>query len=114
MEHYEEKRRYQRDEYNSPIFLYTMDSQDQYYYAELKDFSQKGMSILTNEKLVIDQVVYLEMKNYDEHTTGPEKCKGYSGYIKWKSSYSSSNGEPIASYKYGVRYYKSNKGLGEC
>lgn len=110
MEHYEEKRRHQRDEYNSPMFLYTMDSQDQCYYAEMKDFSQKGMSILTNEKLVIDQIVYLEMKNHDEQTTGPEKCKGYSGYIKWKSSYSSSNGEPTASYKYGVRYYKSNKG----
>ena len=102
VEHYQEKRRYQRYEYSSPMSLYRMDCQDQYSYAEMKDHSKGGLSMLTNEKLVIGQIVYLEMKNYDEHTTGPEKCKSYSGCIKWINSSSSSNGEPTASYQYGI------------
>jgi len=72
---YEEKRRYERYEYSSPMLLYRMDFQDQYYYAEMKDYSKGGLSLLSNEKLVVDQLVYLEMKNYDEYATGPENLK---------------------------------------
>ena len=100
------KRRYQRHEYNSPMHLYRMDRQEQYYYAEMKDYCQGGLSLLTNEKLIVGQLVYLEMKNYDEHATGPEKYKNYSGSIKWASPYSSSDGDIKDSYKYGVEYYE--------
>ncbi len=107
MEHYEEKRRYQRYEHSSPMSLYRMDYQDQHSYAEMIDYSQGGLAMLTNEKLVLGHVVYLEMKNYAEHTTGPEKCKGYSGDIKWASPHSSSNVESTGSYEYGVEYLKA-------
>ena len=105
MESYEEKRRYERYEYSSPMFLYRMDYQDQYYYAEMKDYSKGGLSLLSNEKLVVDQLVYLEMKNYDKDATGPEKNKSYSGSVKWVTPYSSSNSDAKASYKYGIEYH---------
>ena len=105
VESHEDKRRYQRCRYNSPMFLYRMDHQDQFYYAEMKDYSKGGLSLLSNEKLVVDQLVYLEMKDYDEHATGPEKHRSYSGSVKWVAPYSSSNSDAKASYKYGIEYH---------
>ena len=107
MESHEGKRRHKRYEYSSPMNLYRMDYQDQYYYAEMNDYCQGGLSFLTNEKLVLGQLVYLEMKNYDEDATGPEKNKSYSGSVKWSSPYSSSDGHAKGSYKYGIEYYES-------
>jgi hypothetical protein len=83
-----------------------MDYQDQYYYAEMKDYSKGGLSLLSNEKLVVDQLVYLEMKNYDEYATCPEKQKSYSGSVKWANPYLSSNSDAKASYKYGIEYHE--------
>ncbi len=104
METHEEKRRYQRYEYSSPMYLHRMDSQDQSYYAEMKDYCQGGLSLLTNEKLVIGHLVYLEMKNHDEHATGPEKYKSYRGRVKWATPYSSSNVDAKSPYEYGIEY----------
>lgn len=98
----EGKRRYQRYEYTSPMDMYRMDYQDQSYYAEMKDYCQGGLSLLTNEKLVVGQLVYLEMKNYDEYAEGPEKYKSYSGSVKWASPYSSSHDGAKDVYKYGI------------
>jgi len=107
VEPHEGKRHYQRYDYSSPMNLYRMDYQDQYYYAEMKDYSQGGLSLLTNEKLVVGQFVYLEMKDYDMDATGPEKNRSYSGSVKWSSPYSSSDGDAKGSYKYGIEYYES-------
>ena len=65
MEAHEEKRRYQRQEHHSPMNLHRMDCQDQCYYAEMNDYSQSGLSMMTNEKFVIGQLVYLEMQKHD-------------------------------------------------
>ena len=107
MEPSEGKRRYQRYEYSSPMYLYRMDHQDQCYYAEMKDYSQGGLALLTNEKLVVGQLVYLEMKNHNKDAAGPEKTKSYSGSVKWINPYSSSDGDVKDSYKYGIEYYES-------
>ena len=106
MEPVEGKRRYERVEYSSPMNLYRMDYQDQPYYAEMKDYSQGGLSMLTNEKLVIGQLVYLEMKKYDEHAAGPEKRKSYSGSVRWASPYSSPHDDSKSVYKYGIEYHE--------
>lgn len=103
---YEEKRHYERYEYSSPMLLYRMDYQDQYYYAEMKDYSKGGLSLLSNEKLVAGQLVYLEMKNYDEYATGPEKQKSYSGSVKWSNPYIPSNSDTKALYEYGIEYHE--------
>lgn len=108
MEHCEDRRRYQRYDYSIPMSLYRMDYQDEHYYAEMKDSSQAGLSMLTNEKLVVGQIVYLEMKSHTEHATGPEKCKNFSGEVKWMRTYSSSNGDPTCPYEYGIEYYEPN------
>ena len=105
MEAQEEKRRYQRYEYSSPIHLHRMDSQDQYYYAEMIDYSQGGLSLLATEKLVVGHFVYLEMKNHDEYATGPEKYKSYRGSVKWASP-SSSDANAKGAYTYGIEYNK--------
>ena len=107
MEDHKEKRRYQRSEYNSPMHLYRMDSQDQYFYAEMKDYCQGGLSLLTNEKLVVGHVVYLEMKNYDESATGPEKNKSYRGSVKWAMPFSSTDIDTKGPHKYGIEYNES-------
>ncbi len=105
MEYHNEKRRYHRSEYKSPMHLYRIDSQDQAYYAEMRDYSQGGLSLMTNEKLVIGHLIYLEMKNHHASATGPEKYKGYCGSVKWVSSYSSSDLDAKkGSYKYGIEY----------
>lgn len=107
MEAHEEKRRCQRHKYSSPMNLYRMDCQDQYYYAEMKDYCQGGLSLLTNEKLVAGQFIYLEMKNYNEHSTGPEKNKSYSGSVKWASHGSSFDVGGKGYYRYGIEYHET-------
>lgn len=106
MKLHEEKRLYQRYEHDSPIHLYRMDYQDQHYNAEMYDYSQGGMSLLTKEKLVVGHFVYLEMKNHDQNATGPEKQRKYSGSVKWARP-SSSNGDGKGAYKYGIEYSKA-------
>ncbi|MCP4669923.1 MAG: PilZ domain-containing protein [Desulfobacula sp.] len=105
MEDSEVKRRYQRHEYSSPLSLYRMDYQEQSSYAEMKDYSRGGMSLLSNEELVVGQLVYLKMKNYNESATGPEKCKSYSGSVKWINPCSSPLANVKELYKYGIEYY---------
>lgn len=109
MEDHADKRHYQRYECKSPMHLHRIDSQDQSYYAEMRDYSQGGLSLMTNEKLVVGHLIYLEMKNYNAHATGPEKYKSYRGIVKWISSYSTPG--PITPgsdmngpYKYGIEY----------
>ncbi len=104
MEDHKDKRRYQRHEYKSPMHLHRIDNQDQAYYAEMSDYSQGGLSLITNEKLVVGHLVYLEMKNHQAKTTGPEKYKSYRGIVKWISSYSTPNPDMKGPYKYGIEY----------
>ncbi|MCK5835763.1 MAG: PilZ domain-containing protein [Desulfobacula sp.] len=105
MEDYEEKRRYQRYEHSSPMHLHRIDSQDQYYYAEMKDCCSGGLSLSTNEKLVVGHLVYLEMENYDEYAKGPEKYKSYFGSVKWITPYSLFDVDTKEGYyKYGIEY----------
>ncbi|MFH2057473.1 MAG: PilZ domain-containing protein [Pseudomonadota bacterium] len=107
MEPHEENRRYQRYELKSPMSLHRMDYQDQYYYAEMNDYSQGGLSMMTNEKLVIGQLVYLEMQNHNKHTTFSDKNKNI-GIVRWAKPNPSTNGGTNALYKYGVEYSGSS------
>ena len=107
MQSYEDKRCYQRYEHSSPMCLFRMDSQDQYYYAEMKDYSSGGLSFLTSQKLVVGHLVYLEMKDYDENATGPEKYKSYNGSVKWANPSSPSDEKAKSSYRYGIEFSKT-------
>lgn len=109
MDSHEEKRNHQRYEHNSPMMLYRMDDQDRNYYAEMGDYSQRGLCLLTKEKLVLGQLVYLEMRNHDNSATGPEKYKSYSGRIRWSNTLSTNTEDDKGRYKYGVEYFESVK-----
>ena len=104
MEPHEENRRHQRYELRKSMNLHRMDYQDQCYYAEMNNYSQGGFSMMTNEKLVIGQLVYLEMQKHDEHTTPPDKDKNNVGIVKWAKPYPSTNGGTNGRYQYGVEY----------
>lgn len=84
--------------------LHRMDYQDQSYYAEMIDYSQGGLAMRTNEKLVIGQFVYLEMRNYDKASAGPERQKSYSGSVKWTDPSRLDGGKNKGPYKYGIGY----------
>ena len=43
----------------------------------------KRLSLMTNEKLVLGELIYLELKNYDPNIRLPIKEQSYSGIIRW-------------------------------
>ncbi len=108
MKAHEEKRNYKRYNHHCPINLYHMDHQDQSFYAEMKNYSQGGTFLLTNEKLVVGQLVYLEIPHHDKQAQGPEKYKSYSGCVKWSNINSSSppGTEKHKPCEYGIEYFK--------
>lgn len=110
MDEHKEKRKYQRLVSDSPMGMYRMDEQDLRYYARMNDYSPGGLSMTTSEKLVIGQLVYLEMTHHDPVADGPEKFKGFSGCIKWTAPYKEYDHESMELYKYGLEYLNPRKG----
>ncbi len=102
MEFYEENRRYQRYEIKGSMNLHRMDYQDQCYYADMNDYSQSGLSMITNENLLIGQLVYLEMKDFGNPVTSPDRNENHSGIVRWAKPYPSTNGGTNGLYKYGT------------
>ncbi len=114
MENYSEKRRYERHNCKTPAQLYRYDAQntkyDQdaqydlgtYYDADMCNYSEGGGYLLTDEKINIGQQVYLKMKNYYKTSSGPEKYKTYTGYVRWSDELGTSY--PGRQYGYGVEY----------
>ncbi len=102
MKDYSERRQYERNEYNTSLYLYENESQNDYGYANMSEYSSGGMSFRTNEKMEIGQQVYIKTKYYDEKSTGPEKYSEYSGYIKWSDELGTSI--PGGQYGYGIQY----------
>ena len=79
------KRRYQRYILTFPMDLYRMDYKDNRYDAELIDCCNKGLSLMTNEKLVIGEFIYFELKNCDTNVLLPFiKKKNYIGIVRWE------------------------------
>ncbi len=99
-----ERRRYQRYLHKSPMNLYRMDNQDNSYYAEMIDCCDQGLSLTTNEKLVLGELVSVELKNYDTNIESPVKKQNYSGIVRWGKRYPSTNAGSNSLYKYGVEF----------
>nr|WP_320017384.1 PilZ domain-containing protein [uncultured Desulfobacter sp.] len=89
-----------------------MNYQDKHnnYYAEMNDFSDNGLSLMTNEKLVLGELIYLELKNYDPHIRLPIKKQSYSGIIRWGKRYQPANAGANGLYKYGIEFVTQNVG----
>ena len=102
MSDYMGKRQYERYEYNAPMYLYKHESQDQYYYANMSNYSSGGMSLKTDEKMDVGQHVYIRTKNYNKDSSGPEKYEEYSGYVIYSNELGTS--VPSGQYGYGIKY----------
>lgn len=97
-----EKRQYQRYSHETPAYLYQHDDRDQFYEAGMYNYSQGGMYLKTDQKIDINQQVYIKIRNYDKNGKGPEKNEYYSGYVKWSEDLGTSS--PGGHYGYGVEY----------
>ena len=107
MVHSPEKRSAQRYIHKMPMNLYRMDYQDTHstsYYAEMNDYCANGLSLITNEKLVLGELILLEMKNDGSGMQLPIKDKGYRGIIRWGKRYPSANAASNGLYKYGIEF----------
>jgi len=103
-----EKRRYQRYIIKSPMDLYRMDNKDCSYDAEMIDCCNKGLSLMTNEKLVLGEFVYVELKNGGTNVPISIKKQNYSGIVRWGKRYSSTNSIVHGLYKYGIEFSTNN------
>ncbi len=103
-----EKRRYQRYLHKSPIDFYRMGCKDNRHSAEMIDYCYKGLSLMTNEKLVLGELVYVELKNCDANIKPSIKKQNCSGIVRWGKRYPSTNAETNNLYKYGIEFSTSN------
>lgn len=110
MTHSSEKRNAQRYIHKLPMDLYRMDYQDKHnnYYAEMNDCCDNGLSLMTNEKLVLGEFIYLELKNCDPNIRVPIKGQSYSGIIRWGKRYQPANSGVSGLYKYGIEFSAQN------
>lgn len=106
MDHFPEKRSARRYLHKLPMTLYRMDYQDANlsYYAEMSDYCDNGLSLLTNEKLVLGELIHLELKNDDPSIQLLIKEKGYKGIIRWGKRYPSADADSNGLYKYGIEF----------
>jgi len=102
----QEKRRTQRYIRKLPMNLYRMDYQNtnNSYYAEMNDYCDNGLSLMTNEKLILGELIHLELKTYDPNKQLPEIGKRYSGIIRWGKRYPSAEAGTNGLYKYGIEF----------
>ena len=84
--------------------LYRLDNKDYRYDAEMIDYCNKGLSLMTNEKLVLGEFVYVELKNCDTNVPISIKIQNYSGIVRWGRRYSSTNAITNGLYKYGIEF----------
>ena len=108
MNQIEEKRQHQRITLDALLNLHRMEDQDHSYADQMKDYSTGGLSMITREKLVMDQFIYLELIG-DSQISIPDNKKNYAGKVKWVSEVSDFSDEtgPQDSgpfYKYGVAF----------
>ena len=92
--------------------LYRMNSQNKQnsYYAEMNDCSDNGLSLTTNEKLILGELIHLELKNYEHNIRLPIKEQYYSGIIRWGKRYQLANAGANGLYKYGIEFSTQNVG----
>ncbi|MCP3874794.1 MAG: PilZ domain-containing protein [Desulfobacteraceae bacterium] len=102
MSDYSEKRQYERYSYDTPVILYKLDSNETYAYAKLKNYSQGGVYLRTNEYVDVGQKVLVQTQNFYEDSKGPEKYEKYYGKIKWVESFE--NNSHSSAYGYGIEY----------
>ncbi len=108
MEPSPERRKYQRHLHKSSMDLYRMDHQDNSYYAEMIDYCDKGLSLKTNEKLVLGELVHVTLQNCDPNLPSPLKKQSYNGIVRWGKRYHLTHAGTNGRYKYGIEFSTIN------
>ena len=68
------------------------------------DYCDNGLSMTTNEKLILGELVHVELKNYDPNISTPVKKQNYSGIVRWGIRFPASNADTNALFKYGIEF----------
>ena len=100
MENQSERRKYERYDYQTTVFLCGSDSQEEYCDAKMYNYSMGGTYLRTNEKLNVGQYVYV--RNYYQDPEKSKKYESYSGYVRWSNKPGKSS--PGGQFGYGVEY----------
>lgn len=106
-----DRRKYQRYSHKSPIDLYRTYYKDNRHYAEMIDCCHSGLSLTTNEKLVLGELVYVELKDDDTNIKLPIEKMSYSGIVRWGKRYPLAKAETNNRYKYGIEFSNSASAL---
>jgi len=83
MSYYQNNRRYERYNYESPVLIYPETNSGHYYYGRLHDYSKGGMYFNTDGDLKADEKYLIQMLDHDDSAAGPEKYEKYEGVIRW-------------------------------
>ena len=84
-----------------------MGHQDIRYYAEMIDYCDKGLSMLTNEKLILGEWVHIELKSDDPKGPPPMKRLNYSGIVRWGKRFAAAHADNNSLFKYGIEFSSS-------
>lgn len=107
MASYNDKRRHERYTHACPMVLYRTDDQNQSCKVVMKDYSRYGMAFYSDDALIPGQKVYVGINQYDPKSSGPEKYRGYDGYVKWTRPYASPDQDYPYSHMNGIEYYQA-------
>ncbi len=99
-----DKRHHERYTHECPMDLYRTDDQNQSCKVIMKNYSRGGMAFYSDDSLAPGQKVYGGINQYDPKSSGPEKFKGYDGYVMWTLPHVSANQDYPYSYMHGIEY----------
>ena len=97
-----ERRRFERKEYGTPITIYQMKSPERYYYGIIDNYGQGGMHIKTTGLIKEGTPVVVRLNRDEDQGKGPEEFEEYFGNVTWSRELE----EPENGYRfgYGVQY----------
>jgi hypothetical protein len=77
-----ERRRFKRYRYTTPVEL-RYENKGDIHDGEMRNYSDKGMCITTDEFFKIDNNVYIRMKEYHPGRKGVNSYEWYGGKVCW-------------------------------
>lgn len=98
-----ERRVFERHENEAPI-VYAYHDTDQFFQAEMCNYSKEGMCFKTSEIVAPGSDIYIMMENYSLDAVHAELYEGYFAEVRWCQQLPCHD---IPGYQVGVKYYKT-------
>ncbi len=89
---------------NDASIVFAYHNTDQFFHAEMCDYSNEGMCFKTPKGIDPGSNIYIMMENYSPDTIHAELYEGFFAEVRW--CHPAANQEP-AGYRVGVKYYKT-------